>query len=118
MDIFINSVQNIINIITNVLKLITEKLTPIFSSVYKIIAPIIIIIFTYLISIDYYKIFTSKPFIILITTILALFLIYAYLAVYKPKILKRIIDFIKLKPYVKKDKFVFQSSMDISIESK
>jgi hypothetical protein len=45
-------------------------------------------------------------------------IIYAYLLMYQPKILKKIINFITLKPLApKKRKFKFNSSIDISIET-
>jgi len=101
------------------IKLIIELAKPIVTQISIIIFPIIVTIFTYIINIDYYGIVTSKGFIVFTIFLLILFLIYAYLLMYKQKLLKNIIDFLTLKKSVpKKHKFKFNSNFDISVETK
>ena len=101
------------------IKSIIEIAKPIVKQISIIVVPIIIGIFTYLINVDYYSIVTSKVFIGFIIFLLILFLIYAYLSMYKQKLLQNIIDFFTLKKSVpKKNKFKFNSNFDISIETK
>lgn len=116
MDLITNYITSVINVVINLIKLVVEKLSPVVASLYKLLAPILIAIFAYIISIDYYKIVTSKPFIILVLFIVSLYLTYAILTIYNPDLLKKIIDFFRLKR--PKRKFKFESSVDISIESK
>ena len=101
------------------IKSVIEIAKPIVTQISIIIFPIIVTIFTYIINIDYYGIVTSKGFIVFTIFLLILFLIYAYLLMYKPILLKNIIDFFTLKkPVSKKNKFKFNSNFDISVETK
>jgi hypothetical protein len=116
---YLGFIKGIISQIAELLKSIIEIAKPIISEIFNIILPVFISIITFIIGIDYYGIITSKAFTVLILLILSFFFIYAYLSMYQPKIFKKIIDFLTLKPPVpKKNKFKFNSSLDISIETK
>jgi hypothetical protein len=116
---YLGFIKGIISQIVEVLKSIIEIAKPIVTQVVAILVPIIIGIFTYLSGVNYYGIITSKPFINFILFLVFLFFTYAYLSMYQPKIFKKIIDFLTLKPPApKKNKFKFNSSVDISIETK
>ena len=115
---FIGFIKGIIFQVVEFIQLTIKISKPIFNQVMIIIIPVIITIFTFLSGIDYYKIITSKIFIRIILFLVFLFFTYAYLLMYQPKILKKIIDFLTLKPPApKKRKFKFNSSIDISIET-
>jgi len=116
---YLGFIKGIITQIIQLLKSIIEIAKPILTQVITIIFPIIVTIFTFIIGIDYYAIVTSKPFIGFMLFLVFLFFTYAYLSMYQPKLFKKIINFLTLKPPVpKKNKFKFNSSVDISIETK
>jgi len=116
---YLGFIKGIITQIIEVLKSIIEIAKPILTQVMTIVFPIIVTIFTFIIGVDYYAIVTSKPFIGFILFLVFLFFTYAYLSMYQPKLFKKIINFLTLKPPVpKKNKFKFNSSVDISIETK
>jgi Mn2+/Fe2+ NRAMP family transporter len=116
---YLGFIKGIITQIIEVLKSIIEIAKPILTQVMTIVFPIIVTIFTFIIGIDYYGIATSKPFIGFMLFLVFLFFTYAYLSMYQPKLFKKIINFLTLKPPVpKKNKFKFNSSVDISIETK
>jgi len=116
---YLGFIKGIITQIIQLLKSIIEIAKPILTQVITIVFPIIVTIFTFIIGIDYYAIVTSKPFIGFMLFLVFLFFTYAYLSMYQPKLFKKIINFLTLKPPVpKKNKFKFNSSVDISIETK
>lgn len=116
---YLGFIKGIITQIIQLLKSIIEIAKPILTQVMTIVFPIIVTIFTFIIGIDYYGIATSKPFIGFMLFLVFLFFTYAYLSMYQPKLFKKIINFLTLKPPVpKKNKFKFNSSVDISIETK
>lgn len=116
---YLGFIKGIITQIIQLLKSIIEIAKPILTQVMIIVFPIIVTIFTFIIGVDYYAIVTSKPFIGFILFLVFLFFTYAYLSMYQPKLFKKIINFLTLKPPVpKKNKFKFNSSVDISIETK
>jgi len=116
---YIGFIKGIISQVAELLKSIIEIAKPIVSQILSVVVPIFITIFTYLINVDYYGIVTSKGFIGFILFLLIFFIIYAYLLMYKQKLLKNIIDFLTLKkPVPKKNKFKFNSNFDISVETK
>jgi len=116
---YLGFIKGIITQIIEVLKSIIEIAKPILTQVMTIVFPIIVTIFTFIIGVDYYAIVTSKPFIGFMLFLVFLFFTYAYLSMYQPKLFKKIINFLTLKPPVpKKNKFKFNSSVDISIETK
>ena len=118
MDLALPMLQNLLAQIGAYVKIFVETITPFVKNVWNAIVPIIITVFTYLVSIDYYGIITSKPFILFMSTIIISFLVYAYLSMYHPAILKKIKDFLTLVPVRKRrDIFVFKSSMALSVES-
>ena len=112
-------IKGIITQIVEVLKSIIEIAKPILTQVMTIVFPVIVSILTFIIGVDYYAILTSKPFIGFMLFLVFLFFTYAYLSMYQPKLFKKIINFLTLKPPApKKNKFKFNSSVDISIETK
>jgi len=116
---YLGFIKGIITQIIQLLKSIIEIAKPILIQVMTIVFPIIVTIFTFIIGVDYYAIVTSKPFIGFMLFLVFLFFTYAYLSMYQPKLFKKIINFLTLKPPVpKKNKFKFNSSVDISIETK
>lgn len=116
---YLGFIKGIITQVVQLLKSIIEIAKPILIQVMTIVFPIIVTIFTFIIGIDYYGIATSKPFIGFMLFLVFLFFTYAYLSMYQPKLFKKIINFLTLKPPVpKKNKFKFNSSVDISIETK
>jgi hypothetical protein len=116
---YLGFIKGIITQVVQLLKSIIEIAKPILTQVMIIVFPIIVTIFTFIIGIDYYGIATSKPFIGFMLFLVFLFFTYAYLSMYQPKLFKKIINFLTLKPPVpKKNKFKFNSSVDISIETK
>lgn len=118
MEFALPMLQNLLVQIGSYIKIFVEIITPFVKNIWNALVPIIIAVFTFLASIDYYGILTSKPFIFFISTLILTFFVYAYLSMYKPAILKKIKDFLTLVPIRKrKDLFVFKSSMDLSVES-
>lgn len=116
---YLGFIKGIISQVVELLKSIIEIAKPILNQIMVIVVPVIVSILTFIIGVDYYAIVTSKPFIGFILFLVFLFFTYAYLSMYQPKIFKKIIDFLTLKPPVpKKNKFKFNSSVDISIETK
>jgi len=116
---YLGFIKGLISQIVEVLKSIIEIAKPIVTQVVAILVPVIVSILTFIIGVDYYAIVTSKPFIGFMLFLVFLFFTYAYLSMYQPKIFKKIVDFLTLKPPVpKKNKFKFNSSVDISIETK
>ena len=116
---YLGFIKGIITQIVEVLKSIIEIAKPILTQVMTIVFPVIVSILTFIIGVDYYAILTSKPFIGFMLFLVFLFFTYAYLSMYQPKLFKKIINFLTLKPPVpKKNKFKFNSSVDISIETK
>lgn len=116
---YLGFIKGIITQIVEVLKSIIEIAKPILTQVMTIVVPVIVSILTFIIGVDYYAILTSKPFIGFMLFLVFLFFTYAYLSMYQPKLFKKIINFLTLKPPApKKNKFKFNSSVDISIETK
>lgn len=116
---YLGFIKGIITQIVEVLKSIIEIAKPILTQVMTIVFPVIVSILTFIIGVDYYAILTSKPFIGFMLFLVFLFFTYAYLSMYQPKLFKKIINFLTLKPPApKKNKFKFNSSVDISIETK
>lgn len=112
-------IRNIIFNIIDFIKVVIEIAKPIVTQILVVIIPIIITVFTYIININYYGIVTSKIFIVFMLFLLMLYIIYAYLSMYKPLLLKNIIDFFTFRQTVsKKNRFKFNSNFDISIETK
>lgn len=118
MEFALPMVQNLLAQIGSYVKIFVETVTPFIKNVWNALVPIFIAVFTFLASIDYYGIITSKPFIFFMSTLILSFLVYAYLSMYKPDLLRKIKDFLTLVPVRKRrDVFVFKSSMDLSVES-
>jgi hypothetical protein len=116
---FITFVRGIIVEIIEFIKTVIEIAKPIVIQIFAVIIPIIITVFTYIININYYGIVTSKIFIGFMIFLLILYLIYAYLSMYQPLLLKKIIDFFTFRQTVpEKNRFKFNSNFDISIETK
>ena len=116
---YLGFIKGIITQIVEVIKSIIEIAKPILNQVMTIVVPVIVSILTFIIGVDYYAILTSKPFIGFMLFLVFLFFTYAYLSMYQPKLFKKIINFLTLKPPApKKNKFKFNSSVDISIETK
>ena len=116
---YLGFIKGIITQVVQLLKSIIEIAKPILTQVMTIVFPVIVSILTFIIGVDYYAILTSKPFIGFMLFLVFLFFTYAYLSMYQPKLFKKIINFLTLKPPApKKNKFKFNSSVDISIETK
>jgi hypothetical protein len=99
------------------IKTIIEFGTPYAKALVETIVPMIVSLFLFIVNIDYYKIVTHKAFITFIIFLVLLYLIYAFLSMYNPALLEKIIDFFRLKKK-KTNQFKFLSSIDLSVESK
>jgi len=118
MELGLPLIQGLLTQIGSYIKLVVEVLTPFLKNAYNAIAPIFIAIFMFLAGIDYFAIVTSRIFRIILIIIGLFFVGYAYLSMYHPKTLQKIKDFLTLVPQIKRDIFVFRTSVDLSVESK
>jgi len=115
MDLLILIIKNA----TEMLKSFINAVTPTAIYIYSIVAPLIKNFVLWVISIDFYKIFTSYIFIGLMLLIISYISIYLYLKIYKPELYKKIRDAITFTndERKKKYKFVFETDLDFKISS-
>ena len=98
------------------IKAIIEFGTPYAQAFVNTVIPWIVSVFLYIVNVDYYSIITHRAFITFILFLLLLYAIYAFLSMYYPARLEKIINFLTLRK--KKRHFKFLSSIDLSVESK
>lgn len=111
------TLQTILTQISSYVKLFIQMIIPLLKTILRAVVPILVAIVMFFVNIDYYKIFTHRAFITFMSLLTLFFFIYAYLYMYQPVLLQKIIDFLTLKG-PKKDRFKFVSSVDLSVESK
>jgi hypothetical protein len=111
------TLQTILTEVSKYVKLFIQMIIPLIKTILRALVPIIVTIVMFFVNLDYYKIFTNRAFITFMSLLIIFFFTYAYLYMFHPVLLQKIIDFLTLKG-PKKDRFKFVSSVDLSVESK
>jgi hypothetical protein len=115
MDMLILIIKNV----TDMIKSFINAVTPTAIYIYSIVAPLIKSFVLWLISIDFYSIFTSYIFIGFLLLVISYISIYLYLRIYKPELYKKIKDALTFRneQRLKRHKFVFETDLDFKISS-